>query len=81
MLSNRLAFGALAVACIGAAAGGGYLATVPDLPGCMSDGETPEEAARQAVENDWRAETRARREAEAYQALLDGYDVTIQRPR
>lgn len=25
--------------------GGGYLATVPDLPGCMSDGETPEEAA------------------------------------
>ena len=23
-------------------AGGGYLATVPDLPGCMSDGETPE---------------------------------------
>ena len=26
--------------------GGGYLATVPDLPGCMSDGETPEEALR-----------------------------------
>lgn len=24
--------------------GGGYLATVPHLPGCMSDGETPEEA-------------------------------------
>ncbi len=24
--------------------GGGYFATVPDLPGCMSDGETPEEA-------------------------------------
>jgi antitoxin HicB len=24
--------------------GGGFLATVPDLPGCMSDGETPEEA-------------------------------------
>jgi antitoxin HicB len=24
--------------------GGGYLATVPDLPGCMSDGETPQEA-------------------------------------
>ena len=26
--------------------GGGYLASVPDLPGCMSDGETREEAAR-----------------------------------
>jgi predicted RNase H-like HicB family nuclease len=24
--------------------GGGFLATVPDFPGCMSDGETPEEA-------------------------------------
>jgi antitoxin HicB len=24
--------------------GGGFLATVPDLPGCLSDGETPEEA-------------------------------------
>lgn len=24
--------------------GGGFLATVPDLPGCMSDGQTPEEA-------------------------------------
>lgn len=24
--------------------GGGFRATVPDLPGCMSDGETPEEA-------------------------------------
>ena len=26
--------------------GGGFLATVPDLPGCMSDGETREEAVR-----------------------------------
>jgi antitoxin HicB len=25
-------------------AGGGCLATVPELPGCMSDGETPQEA-------------------------------------
>ncbi len=25
--------------------GGGFIATVPDLPGCMSDGETYEEAA------------------------------------
>ena len=33
--------------------GGGYFATVPDLPGCMSDGETPEEAianVRNAIE-------------------------------
>lgn len=35
--------------------GGGFLATVPDLPGCMSDGETPEEAVRnvQAAIEDW----------------------------
>ena len=26
--------------------GGGYLATVPVLPGCMSDGDAPAEAAR-----------------------------------
>jgi antitoxin HicB len=24
--------------------GGGFVATVPDLPGCMSDGATPKEA-------------------------------------
>lgn len=35
--------------------GGGYLASVPDLPGCMSDGETPEEAVRHVREaiRDW----------------------------
>ncbi len=26
--------------------GGGFLAIVPDLPGCMADGKTREEAAR-----------------------------------
>jgi len=26
--------------------GGGFVATVPDLPGCVSDGETREAAAR-----------------------------------
>ncbi len=26
---------------------GGFLITFPDLPGCMSDGETPEEAIRE----------------------------------
>ena len=30
--------------------GGGYLATVPDLPGCMSDGGTPEEALKNVQE-------------------------------
>ena len=30
------------------AEGGGWLATFPDLPGCMSDGETPEEAMQNA---------------------------------
>ena len=30
--------------------GGGFLATVPDLPGCMSDGETPEEAITRVQE-------------------------------
>jgi len=30
------------------AEGGGFLATFPDLPGCMADGETPEEALTDA---------------------------------
>ncbi|MGH9582147.1 MAG: type II toxin-antitoxin system HicB family antitoxin [Bryobacteraceae bacterium] len=30
------------------AEGGGYLAEFPDLPGCMADGETPEEAIRES---------------------------------
>jgi predicted RNase H-like HicB family nuclease len=41
--------------------GGGFLATVPDLPGCTSDGGTPEEAlanVRDAVEA-WIEEARA----------------------
>ena len=40
--------------------GGGYLATVPDLPGCMSDGETIEEAIANGAEakRDWIAAMR-----------------------
>ena len=30
--------------------GGGFVAVVPDLPGCMSDGETREEAAANAAD-------------------------------
>jgi peptidyl-prolyl cis-trans isomerase C len=35
---------------------------------------------RQRVENDWRAATRIARENKAYQLLLDGYDIRIERP-
>ena len=37
---------AVVIEALSAADGGGYLATVPDLPGCTSDGQTREEAAR-----------------------------------
>ena len=37
-------------------------------------------AVRQRVSNDWRAETQTKREAAAYQALLDGYDIRIAKP-
>ena len=30
--------------------GGGFVAIVPDLPGCLSDGESREEAARNATD-------------------------------
>lgn len=30
--------------------GGGFLAYYPDLPGCLSDGETPEEAVENAAD-------------------------------
>jgi antitoxin HicB len=31
--------------------GGGYLATVPELPGCMSDGETPQQALENVLDS------------------------------
>ena len=41
--------------------GGGFLATVPDLPGCASDGETPEEAIQHVQDAiaSWISEARA----------------------
>ena len=42
-MANRLEFPVL-VEPLSPDDGGGFLATVPDLPGCMSDGETPQEA-------------------------------------
>jgi len=35
----------IVISALPASEGGGYLATVPELPGCMSDGATREEAA------------------------------------
>lgn len=35
---------------LGESEGGGYLIEFPDLPGCMSDGETPEEAIRNGAD-------------------------------
>ena len=40
---NRLKY-TVVVEPLPAEEGGGFVATVPDLPGCMSDGVTPEEA-------------------------------------
>jgi antitoxin HicB len=41
--------------------GGEFLATVPDLPGCATDGETPEEALRAAQDAiaEWIEEARS----------------------
>jgi predicted RNase H-like HicB family nuclease len=35
---------------LGPADGGGWLAEVPELPGCMSDGETPQEAVENVMD-------------------------------
>lgn len=41
--------------------GGGYLGAAPDLPGCLSDGATPDEALRnaQAAIDEWLSAARA----------------------
>jgi peptidyl-prolyl cis-trans isomerase C len=40
----------------------------------------PLATVRQRVANDWSAQTQSKREADAYQALLDGYDIRIAKP-
>jgi predicted RNase H-like HicB family nuclease len=42
------------------AEGGGFLVSVPDLPGCMTDAETPEKAmaAIRGAIDEWIAEAR-----------------------
>jgi hypothetical protein len=40
----------------------------------------PLASVRQRVENDWRDATLSERQDRAYQALLDGYQVRIQKP-
>ena len=40
----------------------------------------PLDKIAQRVGNDWRAETKAKREAAAYQTLLDGYTIRIDKP-
>ncbi len=40
----------------------------------------PLSSVRQRVENDWRSATTKDREAKAYQALLDGYRIKIEKP-
>lgn len=46
----------------------------------VASGTPPLPDIRQRVSNDWRANTQAKREAAAYQALLDGYDIRIAKP-
>lgn len=50
------------------------------MTGVMVSKVPPLSEIRQRVTNDWRAGTRATREAAAYQALLDGYDIRIAKP-
>jgi antitoxin HicB len=42
-MSNRLEYPVI-IEPLSSDDGGGFYASVPDLPGCMSDGETPQEA-------------------------------------
>ncbi len=47
-MKKRLPGYAVVIRPLSEAEGGGYLAEYPDLPGCMADGETPEEALKES---------------------------------
>lgn len=51
--------------------GGGYIGTVPDLPGCMGDGETPEAALADTLSaiNGWLETDRLRQMGDDLSAL------------
>jgi type IV secretory pathway VirB10-like protein len=81
MLSNRLAFAALAVACIGAAAGGGYLATrqnaVPTPASAQAQQDVPAVAAAPAAAT----ATAPAATAAPAKALRDAEPVVADTPR
>ena len=56
-------------------AGGGYLIEFPDLPGCISDGETPEEAMRNGADamRSWIAAMRAAKRPIPRPSVRDSY--------
>ena len=61
--------------------GGGYLIEFPDLPGCMSDGETIEEAIANGAEaeRDWIVAMRqaGRKVAPASMDIADAYSNQV----
>ena len=59
MTQDRLAY-AIIIEPLSAADGGGFLARVPDLPGCVTDGESPEAAllAAKSAIAEWLEEAR-----------------------
>jgi peptidyl-prolyl cis-trans isomerase C len=81
-------FGAQFVAALAKAKKGQWSKAIPSGFGYhlvrvrAAEAGTPPRLAdiRQRVENDWRAATASRREAKAYQVLLDGYDIRIEKP-
>lgn len=53
--------------------GGGYLITFPDIPGCMSDGKTPEEAIENGRDALWCVLKVYEEEGKPFPRLADQY--------